>query len=155
MTRFFVIVPDRLIQRFFLILQQGFVLKVHVGCMVEELLCQQMGLGLEYPEERIQTIFLDGNPIDDVTSEYVLSGSTHALSGALPGFAAATLRKKVYYAPFRSQISYKQTNDIEATHEGVVFLKLSNLLLKEVGPYFSHRASWWLERANVLPFYRF
>lgn len=135
-TKIVLIVPDSLIQRFSLILQQGFALKVHVGCTVEELLRQQLGVSPEYIEERIQTIFLDGNPIDDIATAYVLSGSTLALSAALPGLAGATLRRGGYYAPLRSQISYKQANDIEATHEGVVFLKLFNLSLKELGPFF-------------------
>jgi hypothetical protein len=136
MTKIVLSVADSLIRRFLLILQQGFALKVHVGCTVEELLLHQLGVSPEYLEERIQTIFLDGNPIDDVTSAYVLSGSTLALSAALPGLAGATLRRGGYYAPLRSQISYKQANDTEATHEGVVFIKLFNLSLKELGPLF-------------------
>jgi len=119
-----------------LILQQGFALTVHVGCTVEELLREQLGVSPEYLEDRIQTIFLDGNPIDDVASAYVLSGSTIALSAALPGLAGATLRKGGYYAPLRSQISYQQANDSQAAHEGIVFFKLFNLSLKELGPLF-------------------
>jgi len=129
-------VPARLIQRFLLILQQGFALKVRVGCTVEELLRQQLGLNPEYLKERIQTIFLDGHPIDEVTSAYVLSGSTIALSAALPGLAGATLRKGGYYAPLRSHISYKGANDMEANHDGIIFFKLFNLSLKDLGPLF-------------------
>jgi hypothetical protein len=136
MTKLSLIVPDRLIRGFLLILQQGFAVKVHVGCTVEELLCQQVGVSPEYLEERVQTIFLDGNPIDDVTSAYVQDGSTIALSAALPGLAGATLRRAGYYAPLRSQISYKQANDTEAHHEGIVLLKLFNLPLKELGSLF-------------------
>ena len=136
MTKLFLIVPDGLIQRFLLILQQGFALKVHVGCTVEELLRQQVGVSPDYLEERVKTIFLDGNPIDDVASAYVQSGSTIALSAALPGLAGATLRMGGYYAPLRSQISYEQANDIEAHHKGIVFLKLFNLPLKELGLLF-------------------
>jgi hypothetical protein len=135
-TKLFLIVLDDLIQKFLLILQQGFAIKAHVGCTVEELLCQQVGVSPEYLEERIRTIFLDGNPIDDVASAFVQSGSTLALSAALPGLAGATLRRGGYYAPLRSQISYKQANDTQASHEGVVFLKLFNLPLKELGPLF-------------------
>jgi hypothetical protein len=135
-TNILLIVPDRLIQRFFLILQQGFARKVRVGCTVEELLCQQLGVSPEYVEERIQTIFLNGSPIDDVATAYVRSDSTLALSAALPGLAGATLRRGGYYAPLRSQISYEQEHDTEAPGEGVVFLKLFNLSLKELGPHF-------------------
>jgi hypothetical protein len=135
-TKILLIVADTLIPRFFLILQQGFARKVRVGCTVEELLCQQLGVDPEYVEKRIQTIFLDGNPIDDVATSYVRSGSTLALSAAMPGLAGATLRRGGYYAPLRSQISYKQAKDTEASGEGVVFLKLFNLSLKELGPHF-------------------
>jgi hypothetical protein len=124
------------IPRFFLILQEGLAIKARVGCTVKELLCQQLGVSPEYLEERIQTIFLNGNPIDDVTSAYVRSGSTIALSAALPGLAGATLRKGGYYAPLRSQISFRPANDIEAPHEGLVLIKLFNLSLKELGPLF-------------------
>lgn len=136
------IVPDSLIPRFSLILQQGFAIKAHVGCTVQELLCQQLGVSPEYLEERIQTIFLDGNPIDDVTSAYIRSGSTIALSAAMPGLAGATLRRGGYYAPLRSQISHRETDGTQFLHEGIVSLKLFNLLLKELGPKFLKQGIW-------------
>ena len=135
-TKLRLVVNDNLIPRFFLLLQKGFKAKALVGCSIKSLLCDQFGVSPDYLEESIQTIFLNGKPIDDINSTIVNSGSTLALSAALPGLAGATLRMGSYYAPLRSQISYKQSNDIESTHEGVVFLKLFNLSLKELGPLF-------------------
>lgn len=113
--------------------------KVQVGSNIKSLLCRQFGLSPEYLEKRIQTIFLDGKPVDDVDSAIVKQGSTLALSAAMPGLVGATLRRGGYYAQMRSQISYREDTGSQATHEGMIFLKLFNLLLKELGPSFLKR----------------
>ena len=113
--------------------------KVQVGSNIKSLLCRQFGLSPEYLEKRIQTIFLDGKPVDDVDSAIVKQGSTLALSAAMPGLVGATLRRGGYYAQMRSQISYREETGSEAIHEGMIFLKLFNLLLKELGPSFLKR----------------
>jgi hypothetical protein len=130
---------DDLILRFFLLLQQGFMVKVQVGSNIKSLLCQQFGLSPEYLEKRIQTIFLDGKPVDSVDSAIVKEGSTLALSAAMPGLVGATLRRGGYYALMRSQISYREESAPAPHHEGMIFLKLFNLLLKELGPSFLKR----------------
>jgi len=113
-----------------------------VGSTIKSLLCQQFGLSPEYLENRIQTIFLDGKPVDNVDSATVKEGSTVALSAALPGLVGATLRRGGYYAPMRSQISYREEAAPEPHHEGMILLKLFNLLLKELGPSFLKRGIW-------------
>jgi len=133
---------DDLIPRFFQLLQQGFIVKAQVGCSIKTLLCQQLDLSPEYLEERIQTIFLDGKPVDDVHSATVKQGSTLALSAALPGLVGASLRKGGYYAPMRSQISYREVTPSGPLQEGVIILKLFNLTLKELGPTFLKRGVW-------------
>jgi len=133
---------DDIILRFFLLLQQGFMVKAQVGSSIKSLLCRQFGLSPEYFENRIQTIFLDGKPVDNVDSATVKQGSTLALSAALPGLAGATLRRGGFYAPMRSQISHREEAAPEPHHEGMIFLKLFNLLLKELGPFFLKRGIW-------------
>jgi len=59
-------VEARLVPVFFQLLQSGFRINVSVGCTVKSLLCEQLGVTPEYLEKRIQTIFLDGKPVDDV-----------------------------------------------------------------------------------------
>jgi hypothetical protein len=127
------------VPRFFALLQRGFMVTVQVGSTIKSLLCRQFGLSPEYLEERIQTIFLDGIPVDDLDYAVVKKGSTLALSGAMPGLAGATLRKGGYYAPMRSRIFYKEESAPEPHEEGMIFLKLFNLLLKELGPSFLKR----------------
>lgn len=117
-------------------------MKAQVGCSIKTLLCRQLGLSPEYVEKRIQTIFLDGRSVDDLNSAVVEDGSTLALSAAMPGLAGATLRKGGYYAPMRSQISYREVTTSKPLEEGTILLKLFNLPLKELGPTFLKRGVW-------------
>jgi hypothetical protein len=117
-------------------------LKAQIGCSIETLLCKQFGLSAEYLGKRIQTIFLDGRPVDDVNSTIIEHGSTLALSAAMPGLAGATLRKGSFYASMRSQISYREVTTSKPLQEGIILLKLFNLLLKELGPTFLKQGVW-------------
>ncbi len=130
---------EDLFPRFFRLLEQGFMVKTQVGCSIKTLLCQQLGLSPEYLDERIQTIFLDSKPVDDVDRSIIRDGSTLALSAAMPGLVGATFRKGGYYASMRSQISHKGETESESLHEGTIFLKLFNILLKDLGPSFLRR----------------
>jgi hypothetical protein len=133
---------ERAIPRFFQILQKGFIMKTRVGCNITDLFCQQFGLSPQYFEDRVQTIFLDGNPVDDAHSAIVKDGSHIALSGAMPGLVGAVLRKGGFYSSMRSEISYRENSKTESTKEGVVFLKIFNLLLKDLGPAFLAKGIW-------------
>jgi hypothetical protein len=117
-------------------------LKVRLGSSIKLLLCRQLGLIPKYLEKRIQTIFLDGKPVDDVDSVTVKSGSILALSASLPGLAGATLRKGGYYAPMRSQTSFSEPTHWGPPNEGMIALKLFNLVLRELGPTFLKKGVW-------------
>lgn len=127
---------------FFQLMQRGFMVNARIGSSIKSLLCNQLGLSPKYLEERIQTILLDGRPVDDVESVLVKQESTLALSTALPGLAGATLRKGGYYAPLRSHISHSETAGSQPIQEGMISLKLFNLLLDELGPTFLKNGIW-------------
>lgn len=133
---------ERAIPKFFGILQKGFMMKAQVGCNLTSLFCDQFGISPEYFEERVQTIFLDGNPVDDAYSAIVKDGSHIALSGAMPGLVGAVLRKGGFYSPMRSEISYRKKGKTESPKEGVVFLKIFNLLLMDLGPALLRKGIW-------------
>jgi hypothetical protein len=141
-TNLCLFVKDDIVPSFFKLLQQGFMVRAQVGCSIKALLCEQLGVSPEYLEERIQTIFLDGRPVDDLNSANVKDGSTLAFSAAVPGLAGATLRKGGFYAPMRSQISYREVMTSKPLQEGMVLLKLFNLLLRDLGPSFLKRGVW-------------
>lgn len=128
---------------FFPLLQQGFQVTTKVGCDIQSLLCDQFGLMPDYLSDRINTIFLNGKPVDDVTSAMIKDGATLALSAAMPGLVGATFRKAGCLASFRGSITYKKEDDAPAAcHDGCITLKLFNLLISEMGPLFLERGIW-------------
>lgn len=125
-----------LIQPFSQILQQGFMLNARLGSTIRDILCKQFGFGSDYLDSRINTIFLDGKPVDDVDSAIVNAGSILALSASMPGFVGAALRKGGFYASMRGEITHHGGPQQAQTSNGVFFLKLYNSLILEMGPVF-------------------
>jgi hypothetical protein len=125
-----------LISRFLKLIERGFKLQIKTGITIRELLCQRFGISEDYVDNRIQTIFLDGKPVDDVDTALLENGSTLALSAAMPGLVGITLRKGGFYASFRSNISYSGPQTSVADDEGEIVLKLFNMVAKELGPAF-------------------
>jgi hypothetical protein len=119
-----------------IILQQGFLLKTQVGCSMKRFLIEGIGLRPEYIAERIQTIFLDGSPVDDLDSAIIKDGSHLALSAAMPGLVGAAMRRGGVYSSLRNSITYQETGEQGILKQGSVFIKLFNLLMKDLGPYF-------------------
>jgi hypothetical protein len=133
---------ERTVPRFFQILQKGFLMKVKVGCSISELFCGQFNISPEYFEDRIQTIFLEGNPVDDARTAIIKDGSHIAISGAMPGLVGAVLRKGGFYSSLRSGISYMEKGENRLAEDGTVFLKIFNLLLKDLGKVFLEKGIW-------------
>lgn len=149
-------VDEPLVARFFLLLQQGVKIRRRVGCSVDVFLRQEIGAAPE-TIEKIQSIMLDGKPVDDIGSSLLHDGSTLALSAAMPGLVGATLRRGGAYSSLRSAITYHETGTACAPGEGWVNVKLFNLLMAELGPgllrtgvllRFSDIAGFLMERAE-------
>jgi hypothetical protein len=125
---------------FFRILQQGFFVKVKTGKSIQQMLCQQFGLETDYVVNRIKTIFYNGKPVDNMEAAIVQDGSTLALSAAMPGLVGATFRSGGVLSSFRAAISYRPNEcKIADSGEGMVQIKLFNLLVPELGPGFLKR----------------
>jgi hypothetical protein len=127
-------VDARLIPRFLKLLERGFKVKITASLSIRELLCHEFGISDEYVDNRIQTIFLDGRPVDNVDTAWVQNGSKLALSAAMPGLVGATFRKGGFYASLRDTISYKKTENSVFKGAGEIILKLFNMVAKELGP---------------------
>jgi hypothetical protein len=125
-----------LLPRFFYLLQQGFVVTAETGCSIKDLLCQQMGIDKNYLRDRIQTLFLNGMPVDDFEKAFIQGDATLALSGAMPGLVGAVLRSGGILAAMRNTISYSGGQTPGQKHQARVTIKLFNLILKELGPLF-------------------
>jgi hypothetical protein len=117
----------------FLLMQDGFSLRIACPCTLLTFLTEKMGLERAFIEERIQTIFLNGKPVDDLVSATVGNGSSLALSAAMPGLVGAAMRRGGYYGALRSSITHRgEPGPVGAG--GMVRVKLFNLLLEEMGP---------------------
>lgn len=142
-----------LIPFFFPLLQRGFTQVIQAGCTVRSLLSDQFGLSAEYIEKRIQTIFLNGKPVDDFDTAIVRDGSSLALSSAMPGVLGATLRRGGYYSRMRSQITHVESAAPPRRSDGRIVVKLFNLTIRELGPVFLARGIW-VDGENLTDFLR-
>jgi hypothetical protein len=127
---------------FFPMVEKGVLMPVQVGASIKSLLCDQIGLSEAYVDERIQTSFLNGKPVDDLDAARVPDGSTLALSAAMPGLLGATMRKGSYYAQMRAGITHQEETKTTEQQEGWVTVKLFNLLIREMGPVLLKRGVW-------------
>jgi len=121
--------------RFYPVFQQGLPLLVRVNLSVREIVCVELGIAPDYLETRIQTLFLDGHPVDRL-EDIVGDGAVLALSGALPGLVGATLRRGGRYAPLRAGISHLQEGAKAPLlpAPGGITLKLFNQVLDDLCP---------------------
>jgi hypothetical protein len=121
---------------FLKLIESGFKLKIKAGLSIRELFCDQLGISDDYFDNRIQTLFLDGKPVDNVNTAQVVDGARIALSAAMPGLVGAIFRKGGRYASFRDTISYTETKNSGVKDEGEIMLKFFNMIAKELGPAF-------------------
>ena len=128
------LIEPTLFPKFFEILQGGFMVKCRVGISIKTLLCEELGLTPAYVMGRISTIFLDGKPVDDIELAIIKDGSSLALSAAMPGLVGATMRREGVYSSLRSSITYEEKHSNYLSKEGLISLKLYNLLIDELGP---------------------
>jgi len=127
---------------FLFFVQREFGVDTTVNCTVHRLLCGHLGINPDYLSHRIQTILLNGKPVDDVDDTVVRDGDRLTLSAAMPGLLGAVLRKAGYYADMRSSISWREGSVTLSSEKGRVYLKLFNLIMGELGYYFLHRGMW-------------
>lgn len=115
------------------LLQRGVGISGSAGTKVREFLQGILGIDPSYVEEKLQTVFLDGHPVDDLDRAVVRPGPVLALSAAMPGLAGATMRRGGYYAPLREGITHGEGTATEGNGEkGVVVVKLFNRPLADL-----------------------
>jgi hypothetical protein len=134
------------------LLNAGFMVNIRVGESVKTFVCERLGIEEAYFEERVQTLFLDSKPVDDPVTAVVKDGSILALSAAMPGLVGATFRKGGRYSWMRGSISHSDNNDVTTRKTGWVTVKLFNLILKELGPFFLG-AGVWLKGETIQAFF--
>jgi hypothetical protein len=118
------------------LLQRGFYLINSVGISIQEFLTKQIGLSRGYIRQKLSTILLDGKIVGDIESAIIKRGSVLAFSSAMPGFVGASLSM---YQSFCESSSSRENNAPDSKESGVFCVKLFNLPMLELGPYFLRR----------------
>ncbi len=116
------------------ILQKGVMVRALTGITVRRLLENELKLSQDIIDNQIATVFLDGRPVDNIDSAIVRDNSEIALSGAMPGFVGATMRRGGYYSAMRAGITHTDENLAIETNQGLVKIRLYNSLIDLIGP---------------------
>ena len=120
---------------FELLFQHGVGVKCRTGITVEQLLIDDLGIEKNYLEEKLNTVFLDGSPVDDIGTALIRNGTVLALSSSMPGLAGATLRRKGIFSEMRRSITYDgQSLEAPPVKKGSITIKLFNVLARDLGP---------------------
>ena len=119
--------------RFTTLLQSGIYLEVDQGTRIGELLFALPGFSEEYVTTRVQTIFLNGLPADNLEQQLFGEHVVLAVSAAMPGLAGAIFRKGGVHASLRTKTA-ADLSGAESDETPVhVRLKLFNLIAVERG----------------------
>ena len=127
-------VSEERIPIFFSLLARGFLIRVHPGCSVREMICMEMGIPEEYFKEKVKTLFLDGRVVDDSKRTLLRDGSVLALSAAMPGAAGMMLRRDTRQEPGGCRDSGEKGTKPSPDHAFTVLVKLFNLVQRDLGP---------------------
>jgi len=122
-----------------LLFQKGVLLKVQTGASIKNFLREQISLDKTYVDKRISTIFLNGQPVDDIDKTIIRNNDTLALSGAMPGIIGATMRRDSYLALLRNTITFKEYGNDAIQDRGLIRFKLFNFISQEIGPLLLQR----------------
>ena len=118
--------------------QRGAVVQVEVGHDLLTFLTKELGMN-EDGIAKIQTIFWQSKPVDDIAACVIRDGGVLALSAALPGLVGASLRRGGAWSALRDTISHQRGDGEEALKPGSITVKLFNFMLSEVGPLLLNR----------------
>lgn len=114
------------------LLQSGIGLESKAGVALGVFLDSLPDFDMDYLSDRVQTIFLDGNALDDLERKFTRSEHVVALSAAMPGLAGAIFRRNSLCAALRT-MEEKGHESISGNRSVRVNLKLFNAIALEKG----------------------
>ena len=119
------------IQRMVTVLQAGFFRESSQGVTLFSFLSSLPDFTEDYIINRVQTIFLNGDPVDDMNLSFSSETATLALSAAMPGLVGSLFRKSTILTSLRETAVQKQVRDDGAPV--VVRVKFFNVISVEKG----------------------
>lgn len=120
-----------------LLMQSGVGVACTVGIPVGKLLETELGLGKENLAA-IDTILLDGMPVDNTTTAVVPDKARLALAAGLPGIAGLALKQGSAVRALRGGITHTGSTSAEPGR-GRIILSLYSLVIESLGAHFLAR----------------
>ena len=114
------------------VLQSGFLVTGTEGDSIYTFLMNLPGFTEDYLAKEVQTIFYNGDALDDLESELAGQSATVALGSAMPGLAGAIMKKGSICGALR-----KTRTLVDVTQQGEpleVRVKLFNTIARDMGP---------------------
>jgi len=135
--------PQNRVPELAVLLQYGIFCPVQGSQSVQAFLLAQPGLSRAYIEAKVKTIFVNGQPADQLET-MVTAGDTVALSAAMPGLAGAIFRRQGLHASLRSKPGQIDTatlgkttdNSRASSDQGYICLKLFNTIACDLAAIF-------------------
>jgi len=131
-TELSLLVDEPALDNFSTLLQSGVYLSCMQGESIADLLGSLDGFTRDYIENRVQTIFLNGLPADDLDQQIFGTEATLAVSAAMPGLAGAIFRKGGKHSSLRTG-SAVQAPAVTGDDLVLVRIKLFNMIARERG----------------------
>jgi hypothetical protein len=127
---------QRGLARFLGLLAGGVGVAVGGPCGLDAFFGEVLGLDPDYVRDRLRTIFVNGQPVDDTARAVIGPGDEVALSVAMPGLVGICMRRDSPFKSFRGDITHgRAAPRIQSgQRSGLVTLKLFNFIAGEVGP---------------------
>lgn len=114
------------------VLQSGFVVTGHEGDTIYSFLMTLPGFTEDYIANQIQTVFFNGDALDDLEIQLAGKTATIALGSAMPGLAGAIMKKGSICGALRKP---RAVLGVERSGQPVaVRVKLFNTVARELGP---------------------
>ncbi len=93
------------------VLQSGIEVKTTHGETLAKFLNNFPGFTAEYLADTVQTIFLNGTAVDDLSLPLTGNNPVLALSAAMPGLAGAIFRRNSFHSALRTETKSLQSED--------------------------------------------
>jgi len=126
-------VDPEALRRFTTLLQSGIYLRTGQGTEISALLTTLPGFSMDYINNRVETVFVNGLPADNMQQKLYGETAVLALSAAMPGLAGAIFRKGGVHASLRSGTATGLAAADQINTPIVVRLKLFNIIAVERG----------------------
>ncbi|NDY56973.1 hypothetical protein G3N56_09490 [Desulfovibrio sulfodismutans] len=127
---------ERAMDRFAGLFASGVGVEMPGPCGLDVFLGENLGLDPAYVRERLRTIFVNGQPVDDIAKTKLAPGDELALSVAMPGLVGICMRLDSPLKSFRGDITHGRAASRSHLGDlaGTVTVKLFNFIAREIGP---------------------